>query len=136
MRTPRDSIHDFEGTDQDDDQVGIEVRRLTGDEVSVRDVEEGRQSIGGEVVDLSRRREQGAVRDDSNQQGEQRGEEPPQASTPEDPQANRSRFDLFQAQQSRDQVAAQNEEDVDAEQPAGARVVEDHRQHGDGAKTV
>ena len=67
-------------------------------------------------------------------------QDPPRAANVEPEQRDRPGLARLGEQQARDQEAREDEEDVDADVPAGhradARVGEDDEQHGDGAKPL
>ena len=83
---------------------------------------------------------QGGVDRHRGEQHQQGGEETAHPAGPERPQRDAPRALELAQQQRRDQEAAEDEEDVDAEEaavhPADVAVVEEDRDHGHGAEAV
>ena len=117
----------------------VEVGRAAQDEVPVHRVGEGGEEVTLEAGQLLPD-EQDADQGDGEQQCEHRGQEPAGPAEPEVLQADGAVAPVLAEQQHRDQVAADHEEHLDAEeaapQPRGVAVVDDHRDHGQGAQAV
>jgi len=116
-----------------------EVALVLEDEAPVRDVEDRRQRVAVQLdarAAIDRGRDQQA---DAEQQ-EQRRQQAPRAPGPEAPERDAAVLRELGDQQRRDQVAADDEEDVDAEeaagQPAAVGVVDEHGGDGDRAEPV
>ncbi len=109
----------------------LEVRVLADDQEPVRDVGPGRQRIGaetGHVVGQDDDRE----RDHGHDQRADRREEPPGPAPPEVSDVESACPGVLAQQEARDQVAADHEEQVDAEESARQQVrIQVVGEHGD-----
>ncbi len=112
----------------------FEVRGVGEDEVPVGEVEERGEGVAAGLVDLVR---VGDRRDDHRHRDQHadRGEEAAGAADPEAGELDLAGAAELAQEQRGDQVAADDEEDVDAEeaarQPAEARVVAEDGEHGE-----
>jgi len=117
-----------------------QVRLARRDEMPVRDVCEGGQPVVGDSVGFHRRRGEECPDATGGQEQPERREESSGAADPERPQPDGEITLPFDDQQAGDQVAAEDEEDVDAQEAAGRDprriVVEDDGQHGDASEAV
>ena len=117
----------------------VEVGRAAQDEVPVHRVGQGGEEVTLEAGQLLPD-EQDADQGDGEQQCEHRGQEPSGPAEPEVLQPDGPVAPVLAEQQHRDQVAADHEEHLDTEeaapQPRGVAVVDDHRDHGQGAQAV
>ncbi len=118
----------------------VDVRLPRRDEVPVRDVPERRQPVDGEALAVDLIVEQQRVDADDREEQQQRGHEAARPPRPERPERDRVRPAPLVDEQARDQEAAEDEEEVDAEEPArrdvGREVVQDHGEHGQAAQPV
>ena len=117
----------------------VEVGLLVEDEVPVGDVGERGDRVAAQGVDpvgLDDRGDDHRHRD----QDADRGQQAARAPDPEPPEPDVSAAAVLGEQQRGDQVAADHEEDVDAEEPPrhppDARVVEEDGEHGDRPQRV
>ena len=117
----------------------LEVREVAEDEEPVLDVEQRGDDLAPQLVEHVGE-EEDRVQRDHEEHGEERGQEPARAPVPEPLQADAVGLLEVGQQQARDQVAADHEEHVDAEEPAGdpllVGVVEQHRDDGERAQAV
>jgi hypothetical protein len=118
----------------------IEVRLAAEHEVPIGEVEEARDAVASQRVELRRGREHCRVERDRREHEEQRGEQPARPARPERRQIDVATPAELGDQQRRDQVTRQDEEGVDAEEaargPSGAEVVRDDGCHGERAQAV
>jgi len=118
--------------------LGAVAREIAArrDEVPVRDVEERRRDVTAEVIAEDGRRRERPPGHHHDHQREQPRDQTPQAARPEAGQVDPAVDDLTE-QQRRDQVAAQHEEQIDAQESAGSvRQTEVERHHrSDGNQT-
>ena len=125
---------------------GVEVGDVPPGVVPVRDVGERREPVGPDVVELPARQPAPSREGDPDERDEQRGEEaagPPQPEAPEVDAAAAPRVAPrveLEDEQRRDEEAGQDEEQVDAEEPAGqpvgAQVEGDDGRHRQPAQPV
>ena len=117
----------------------LEVRRAADDQVPVGDVGQRREDLRLQVAELAAV-EQGDEGDGDREQQPQGGEQASTATDPEVPEVDPSLAGLLADEQRRDQVAADHEEDLDAEEatlhPTEAGVVGDDREDGDRPDAV
>ncbi len=117
----------------------VEVRLVGEHEVPVGDVAERRQRGPAQLGDLARVDDHHHRQDDGHHREEGR-QQPPRAADPEPHQVDGPGGAPLGEQQRGDQVAADHEEHVDAEeaarQPGGADVVGDDRGDGEGPQAV
>ena len=117
----------------------VEVRLARHDQVPVRDVGERRRDVVPEAGGLVRGEEQ-AVAGYGEEQQEERRQQPACPAQPEAPQGDAAPAGSFRQQRPRDDVPADDEEDLDAEEAAGrdpeGGVEEHHRDHGQRAHAV
>ena len=104
----------------------------------VRDVRERGERVDADPMQLARLRENRGVDPHEREHEEERGQEAAGPPSPERYEMHRPRGPGFDQQQRRDQVARENEEQVDAEVAArhAVGVKEQHGDHGDPADTV
>ena len=110
------------------------------DELPVRDVQQARESVAANRRQLARLRPHHGVERDGREHEEQRREQAPGPPRPERGQTDPARGLPLGEQQRGDEVAADHEEDVDAEEaalrPGDLAVVQDHGGHREGAQPV
>src|SRR5207248_1344602 len=117
----------------------LEVGTVEADQVPVRAVRERGGDVPTDRCDLMRPPDQeGGERD--QEQAEQRRQEPARAPEPEPSEAEPAARDELRPQQRRDQESGENEEDFDAEEPAGGPqevgVIQENRDDGDRSDAV
>ena len=116
-----------------------EVGAVLGDQPPVAHVARGRgdRPADGRKLGPVQQRDPGG---DHGQHHEQRGQQPPGPAQPEIRQLQPAGALVLAEQEVGDEVAAQREEDTDAEQaalsPAQIQVIGDNRQHGQSAQPV
>jgi hypothetical protein len=118
---------------------GVEVRRVGQDHMPVLDVEERGEGVAAGAGQIGREadRHDGHGDQDHHDQGRQQA---PRAPQPEGAEVDATRRAALGEEQRRDQVPAQDEEDVDAEKAArysrDAAVVEQYESDREGADAV
>ena len=109
------------------------------DQVPVLDVEDPRYLLSAEVGDGARQEEEREQRDDG-EHDEQCGKQTPRPPQVEPPEPDVVELAEVAEEEARDQVSADHEEDVDAEEPArhplDPAVVEQHGHHGERPHAV
>ncbi len=117
----------------------VEVRLPRRDQVPVLDVEDRRQHVAPELRQPLAH-EQRPHDDDDGDHGHERREQAPGPTLPEPRQRHRARRRLLAEEQLGDEVAADGEEDLHAEEPAGhpgdTGVVQEHGRDRDPAQAV
>ena len=117
----------------------LEVREVAEDEEPVLDVEQRGDHLAAELVEHVGE-EEDRVQRHHEEHGEERREQSTGPAVPEPLEADAVGLLVVGQQQARDQVAADHEEDVDAEEPAGdpalVGVVEQHRDDRERAQAV
>ncbi len=110
----------------------VEVGLVAEDEVPVGDVGERGDRVAAQLVDAVGLDDRGGDHRHRDQHPDRR-QQPPRPPQPEAPQPHVPAAAELAQQQRGDQVAADHEEDVDAEEaarhPADGGVVEEHREH-------
>jgi len=118
---------------------GFEVGLVGEDEVPVGEVEERGQRVATELVDPVRLDDRGEHHRQRDQDPDRR-QQPPRPAQPEAAEPQVAVAAELAQQQRGDQVAADHEEDVDAEEAAGhpveAGVVEEDGEHGERPQGV
>jgi len=116
-----------------------EVVRLRRGEAPVRDPAECREGVVAQAADRVRR-EEAPPQCHRGDQDRQRRQQPASAPRPERPQVHPARTPMLVQQQRGDEEAAQYEEDVHADEPAGqawhSSVVGQDGKHREGAHAV
>ena len=106
----------------------------------VREIEQARDPVAAQRVELGRGRQHRRVQRDGAEHDEQCREQAARPPGPEPGQADAAVPPPLRQQQRRDEEARQDEEDVDSEEPArrpsGAEVVRDDRRHRERAQAV
>jgi hypothetical protein len=99
------------------------------DLVPVGDVAERREAIGANLAELARRGPDERVEAHTQQDEQQRGEQPAGAASPEPRQGDRPVARVLLEEERRDEEPGEDEEQVDPEPPAGqvAGVEQQHR---------
>ena len=119
--------------------TGRRVSLVDPDLVPVRHVGEGGEHIAAQATKLLAL-EQRRVHDDHRQGHEQRRQQPAGPAKVEVPEVDASAALVLADQQQRDEVAADHEEHLDSDEPAGqprgVGVVHHHGDHGEGAHPV
>ena len=118
----------------------LEVRRAVEDEPPVGYVEQRREAVTADRPELGRLRPHDGVDRDPDQQEEERREQAAGASRPEGLEIDPAGVLALGQQERGDEVAAQDEEHVDAEEaalrPGDLPVVQDHRRDRERAQAV
>ena len=132
-----------EGPQVQDRRLGFERGEiaLPGEgEMPVRHVQEGGQSVGAQPCPLRRLGQRRGVDGDGRQQEQQRRQQPPGPAGPEPAQVDAPGAMALREQQRGDEQAAEHEEGVDPEAPAGhpgdSGVVEHDGKDGTGPEPV
>ena len=122
------------------DGEGVEVAGLGEDEPPVRHVADGRQRVVAYPTHVRLAGEEQGVEAHAHQHEEKGRQQAPRPAGPEATEADGTGAAPFDEQQGRDQITAQHEEDVDAEEttarPGLSGVERDDRQHRDAADAV
>ena len=119
----------------------LEVGLVAQDQVPVGHVGHRGQRLAAERGDLSEVEERAGDHHHGDQHPDRR-QQPPRAPQPERDEVDSPLLAELAEQQRGDQVAADDEEDVDPEEPAGkppapvVEVVDEHGQHGDGTQAI
>ena len=117
----------------------LEVRLVTGDEVPVGRVRDGRERVSAQPCELLGHDQHGE-RERHRKEEEERRQQPARPTDPEPDRIDPPRRPMLRQQEGRDQVAADDEEDLDAEEPAGESaetgVVDDDGEDGDGTEPI
>jgi hypothetical protein len=117
----------------------VEVRRPTEDEVPVHRVGQRCDEVAAQSRELLVD-EQHAHRGDGDEERVDRGQQASTAAEPEPPHADRAVPAVLAEEEHRDQVATDDEEDLDAEEaapePRRVAVVDDHRRDRERAQAV
>jgi len=118
---------------------GLEIRVLSDQEIPVRDIDERCGDVLAQPGDLGREHDQRKEQDAGKEQPERR-QEAARAPEPEPSQVQAAGGCELGQQEAGDQVPADHEEDVDAQestrQDVGTEVVGEHRQDGQGAQAI
>ena len=111
----------------------VEVGLAREDEAPVGHVEKGRQPVSSNLRPLDGRHHRCGEEGDENEDDQEGGKQAPCPTCPELPEGDRATRAELEQEQGRDQEAREDEEGVDAEEPATAppipRVVGDDGQH-------
>ena len=117
----------------------LPVALVREDRAPVGDVADGGERIGTDPRELDRLRVEPGVERDGRHEREERREQPARATHPEGPERDTSRGRLLAEQQRGDQVAGEDEEEIDPEVAAAQRaprMEEEHAEQREPAQPV